>query len=240
MDVFVVPLWGLYANLIAQLLSQISSHFIVHYHRLVVRRAKETYQERHHTQSQLAILPEQAADEGIPLNGDLPPDERKSQLCKHAFTRPHKENSDKLVVRRYINFLLPFGSVLLGILLAIACVLPSLTLEAHGLIGILIEFYWKLREEAVRYKSVFEIAATFVDQARYMGGFKNYVGIGFMSLLFVVTIFIVPVALLAVLVFQWLYPLAKKGRERAALVLEILHAWQYVEVYILAIIIQSW
>ena len=39
-DMMVVPLWGLYANLIAQLISQISSHFIIHYHRRIVRRAK--------------------------------------------------------------------------------------------------------------------------------------------------------------------------------------------------------
>ena len=38
-DLLVVPLWGLYANMIAQLLSQVSSHFMIHYHRQVVHRA---------------------------------------------------------------------------------------------------------------------------------------------------------------------------------------------------------
>merc|ERR1711884_653349 len=31
-NLMVIPVWGLYANLIAQLISQISSHFILHYH----------------------------------------------------------------------------------------------------------------------------------------------------------------------------------------------------------------
>ena len=38
-DLLVVPLWGLYANMIAQLLSQVSSHFMIHYHRQVVHCA---------------------------------------------------------------------------------------------------------------------------------------------------------------------------------------------------------
>lgn len=35
-DLMVIPLWGLYSNMTAQLLSQISSHFIIHFHRRVV------------------------------------------------------------------------------------------------------------------------------------------------------------------------------------------------------------
>jgi len=39
LQLLVIPLWGLYANMLAQLLSQISSHVIIHYHRKSVNNA---------------------------------------------------------------------------------------------------------------------------------------------------------------------------------------------------------
>jgi hypothetical protein len=39
-DLIVIPKLGLYANFVAQVVSQISSHFIIHYDRKVVREAK--------------------------------------------------------------------------------------------------------------------------------------------------------------------------------------------------------
>ena len=42
-DLVVIPMWGLYANMIAQLISQISSHFIIHYHRHIVFVAAERH-----------------------------------------------------------------------------------------------------------------------------------------------------------------------------------------------------
>ena len=38
-DLLVVPKWGLYANLMAQIISQLSSHFIIFYHRRIVQAA---------------------------------------------------------------------------------------------------------------------------------------------------------------------------------------------------------
>jgi hypothetical protein len=42
-DMLVVPLWGLYANMMAQLLSQITSHAIIYYHRRVVKAASRAH-----------------------------------------------------------------------------------------------------------------------------------------------------------------------------------------------------
>ena len=39
-DVRVIPVWGLYANMIAQVLSQIVSHICIYYHRNVVTAAE--------------------------------------------------------------------------------------------------------------------------------------------------------------------------------------------------------
>lgn len=40
-DMMLVPLWGLYSNMIAQILSQISSHFIIYYHRCIEASGKQ-------------------------------------------------------------------------------------------------------------------------------------------------------------------------------------------------------
>ena len=42
------------------------------------------------------------------------------------------------------------------------------------------------------------------------------------------------------LLAQWLMPLTRKHRYRLSIVLEILQAWQYVEVYLLAVLVASW
>ena len=42
-DLVVVPVWGLYANLLAQLLSQVVSHFAIHYHRNIIANAGYHY-----------------------------------------------------------------------------------------------------------------------------------------------------------------------------------------------------
>jgi hypothetical protein len=42
-DLFVIPLWGLYSNMLAQLVSQLSSHVIIYYHRHIVFVATDTW-----------------------------------------------------------------------------------------------------------------------------------------------------------------------------------------------------
>merc|ERR1719410_2072136 len=42
LDLVVVPVWGLYANLLAQLISQISSHVIIYYHHKIVQETLYT------------------------------------------------------------------------------------------------------------------------------------------------------------------------------------------------------
>ena len=213
--------------MIAQLISQVSSHYVVHYHRKIISCAKDAYNKKHGLEPE----PESSAEE----NDGVP----KEQLCQHSFSRSHRNMPAGLVVRRFVNFVLLFGSLVLCVLLAVSCDIPSLKLETLGVIGLLIELGQNL-EPAVRYEGVFSMAKLLVDQAKYLGGFTNYIGMGFLAFLFVLTVFLVPVMQIATLAFHWFAPLAPKRRKKVALILEILQAWQYVEVYILAIIIESW
>jgi hypothetical protein len=213
-NLLVVPMWGLYANMIAQLISQVSSHFIVHYHRRIIRSATAIYEERQGVKSESNL----STDDGN-TRGLLPSPEqlegKKDQLCKHAFSRPRREESDRLIVRRYINKLLLSSSILLGVLLIASCGIPSLKLETNGIVGLLVEFGQNLND-AVRYESVYSMANMLNEQAKYLGGFTHHVGLGFLSFLFVVTVMVVPVIHVSTLMFQWFFPLAAKGRETVA------------------------
>ena len=227
-DLLVVPMWGLYANMIAQLISQVSSHYVIHYHRKIVSLAKDEYNKKHGLEENTSEK-DTEEDEGA----------AKEKLCKHLFSRPHRMRAEKLGVRRCVNKAVIIGSLVLCVMLAVSCGIPSLKLEIWGVIGLLIELGQNL-EPAVRYEGVFSMARLLVDQAKYLGGVSNHVGMRFLAFLFVLTVFMVPVMQVATLVYHWVAPLAPKRRKKVALVLEILQAWQYVEVYILAIIIESW
>lgn len=238
-QLLVIPMWGLYANMIAQLMSQISSHFIVMYHRRIIIHAKQMYKDRHHPQGKSGLAVEQQ-DVTELLSPDLAQEEKKDQLCKHAFIRPHKTEGSKLTPRRVMNGFLPICALLLMVLLFFACYWPSLKLEVYGAIGIVIEAGTKFTSEAVREESIFSKAKILIDQAKYLDEIRHYIGNGFLAILFIGTLFFVPIMTLCSLMYLWLVPTTRERKARMAITLEILQAWQYVEVYMLGIIIESW
>ena len=232
-------MWGLYANMIAQLMSQISSHFIVMYHRRIIRDAKKMYKTRHHSQGKTGLAVEQQ-DVTELLSPDLAEEEKKEPLCKHAFIRPHKAEGARLEPRRVVNGLVPICALLLTVLLFFACYWPSLKLEVFGVVGIVIEVGQKFEMDAVREESIFSKAKVLIDQAIYLDKAKHYIGNGVLAILFIGTLFVVPIMSLGTLVYLWLVPTTRKQKGKCAVLLEILQAWQYVEVYMLGIIIESW
>ena len=234
-------MWGLYANLIAQLMSQISSHFIVMYHRRIIRTGQQKYQERHHPErTAAAVASSGESGESNLSSPEMAEDSKKDQLCRHLFTRAHKQDGDKVVASCTVNASLPAISVVLAALLTVSCILPSLRIEAYGVVGIAIELGKRFAEDAVRYKSIFSIAVTLVEQAVYMGEIRHYLGHIFLALMFIVTMLLVPVVMLATMMYMWLFPQTRERRERVAITIETLQAWQYVEVYILGVLIESW
>lgn len=249
-DLLVVPVWGLYANMIAQIISQISSHFIIHYHRQVVKHA---HRARHAIFRKTAGFLEPDMEEGAEgflddraassttnsLESEDPEDAaRKDKLCEHAFVRPHS-NNHRLVARGYVNPLLVFVAVALSALLLAGCILPSFSLEIMGILGVLVESGngWN---QAVEEHSVFTITEMLSDQASFVGGVGNHLGLGTLSGLLVVTVLIVPLVLSMGLLYHWFAPMTKKSRRRLEVALEALHAWQYVEVYLIAMVVASW
>jgi hypothetical protein len=233
LEVVIVPRWGIYANLIAQMISQISSHFIIHYHRLIVRDASKKYQERHASiQQALTVHTAEDSDEtSSQMEG-----KNKHCLKDTAFARPHKGDSHKLVARENTSYALVFGTVLLNLFLIMGCAIPSMSIDVQGLIGFVSQAGLGTYKEF----DVFSIAKVLMDDGRSLGGANFIMGYFLLSSVLVITVFIVPIAQSFTLVHHWFRPMIDSERKWYSVVIEVLGAWQYAEVFILALFVGSW
>merc|ERR1711915_887055 len=118
-NIMLVPKWGLYANFIAQVLSQLTSHVIIHYHRRVVENALATIgrdslatigrdsqaRTSRRTQDEISIQSSQLENQ---LHNT---DDVDDILHKHCFLEPQR--SDRLVIRPMVNVVVIFVTVTL-------------------------------------------------------------------------------------------------------------------------------
>jgi len=221
LDLLVVPMWGLYANLIAQLVSQLSSHFIIHYHRKVAKRALDSYSQ------------------SIANHSSKTREDQKELLRTHQFGRPHRGEEEKLIVRTWVNYaLISLVSSSAAFIIA-GCIFPSFSIEVFGLLGVAVESGQESRE-AKTYHSVFTVIKLLFEQAKFLEIVKNYVGLGSFSVIFALTVLLVPILQSLVLLGHWFVPMTMKQRMKMSVLVEILQAWQYAEVYVIAIFVASW
>ena len=168
-----------------------------------------------------------------------PSETPKNALCDHAFSRPHRGESDKLVIRRWVNPIIAFGSVVLLVFVVIGCTLPSFSVEVLGIIGIMVESGQGFESAESSY-SLFTIIGMLFDQAAFTGRTADYLGLASLSILMILSVLLVPMVQTCSLLVQWFRPIHQKSRQRLSIGVEILQAWQYMEVFILSIIIASW
>ena len=255
LDLLVSPKWGLYANLMAQIISQISSHFIIHYHRRIVEVALTNVgqdipdigitgtaimDEDDNENDNLAMEPKtfatMASDESMTPDA---PEPIKSRLCAAAFKRPHRGDTDKLVARRIVSPMLVFLAIFCIVLIIVGCIMPTYSVSAYGIVGVLVESGQKFSAAETSY-SVFTTISLLFEQARLTGTIADFIGLGSLSVILLLSVLVVPIAQSLVLLVQWFVPLTRKRRHRLMILLEILQAWQYAEIYLLAIIVGSW
>jgi Paraquat-inducible protein A len=127
----------------------------------------------------------------------------------------------------------------LVILVVVGCVMPSFTLDIHGLVGVAVESGQKF-EDATTYHSVFTVAQLLMEEARFLDTPSDYLGLGTLSVLFVLTVLVVPVLQSLALMRQWFSALTLEERSRMSIAIEVLQAWQYAEVYLISIFVASW
>lgn len=219
-QMLVVPLWGLYANMLAQLVAQVSSHVIIFYHRKTVKAAANLQQ------IDLNLSP--LSDTGA-----------KEKLCAHSFKLDYAASTKRAIIHKAVSWILLAVLLSFIILVVLGCSLPSFSIEVLGLLGLAVESGNRF-EEAKEYYSVFELASMAMDQARYINEAPDYIGLGTLASLLVITVFIVPMAQAVSLLAQWFAPMTRKHRSMNTTFNEIMSAWQYMEVYVLSIIIAAW
>jgi Paraquat-inducible protein A len=249
LDLLVAPKWGLYANLTAQIISQISSHFIIHFHRRMIEKALKADQVVPDLVHTATALIDEEGNEHENVTNTTPgkfismiqdsSELWKGQLCSHAFRRPHRGESDKLVIRRFVSPLLVLLAMCCTVLVILGCILPSYSVRALGIVGILVESGQKFSAADTKYSAFTTITLLF-EQASLTGNAADLVGLGSLSLILLLSVLVAPIAQSLFLLVQWFTPLSKKRRKRLMILLEILQAWQYAEVYLLAILVGSW
>jgi hypothetical protein len=166
-------------------------------------------------------------------------EQTKNQLSTFAFKRPHRGESDKLVIRRFVNPMLIALATCCILLVILGCVLPSYSVSAYGIVGILVESGQKFSAAESSY-SVFTTISLLFEQAKLTGTAADFVGLGSLAIIMLLSVLFAPIAQSVTLLIQWFIPLTRKRRHRLMILLEILQAWQYAEVYLLAIIVGSW
>jgi hypothetical protein len=212
--------------MIAQLVSQVSSHFIIHYHRRIVDVATSCRDSDVTGQND-------ASHSLSTLN------RAKNRLHEQEFVRPHRGETDKLVTFRWVNKALVATVLCLTVLVVLGCTIPSLSLEILGIVGVAVES-GQTFEEAKSYHSVFTIIQLLMEQASFLNTAGDYIGHGTLSALLAFSVLVVPIAQSIVLVWQWFSLSTMKTRARIAILAEVLQAWQYAEVYLIAIFVASW
>jgi uncharacterized paraquat-inducible protein A len=234
-EIMVIPKLGLYANFIAQIVSQVSSHYIIHYHVKAVDESRKRLRQPtartdgEETGNESLSSTSSEADLRVPVS-----------LSTTAYGRPHRGDNKALVARPFVApLLLLSGAVVVAFVVA-GCVLPSFSAEVMGFFGIAVELGKGPDTEAVTDYSLFKMIEILFKQASYSGDVGDYIGLGALSALLIATVCIIPVLQTALLLYSWLASMNQTRRKRLVFFNDILQAWQYTEVYALSVVVGSW
>ena len=221
-EVLVVPKWGLYANMIAQLISQISSHFIIYYHRKVLNATIEREQFKGRQVKSLS------KSENI---SNLDSESTSNYLFKSLET-------GEIYSFTYATDCLVASTIFAAIILfTIGCIIPSFGLELLGILGLAIDIG---NDGAANIQhGLFSIIETIMHQATYLNDIASYIGLGTLCVLFAVTVLIVPILQSMLLILMWFIPMKLELLKRSFLVMEIFQAWQYCEVFLLTVLVAT-
>ena len=131
----------------------------------------------------------------------------------------------KNIFRVLISFLLflTLGLVLVG------SNITSFSFNFHGLAELALELF---EINSQRNYSVLELGFKVPDAAEYPNDFI----IRYTQIIFLLTVFGMPVAMLLTVIFVWFIPLPRKAQKSFYAVIEILNAWSCLDVFVLSII----
>jgi len=240
LDLLVVPVWGLYANIIAQHLSQITSHYLIFYHRKIVCKGLEKGDSQVKITGPDASDVESAAiDSGTNIQSSSTTDALKENLKDHGYSRPHRGDKDVIYVRRGVSTATLVTGALLVTLIIVGCCLPCFSLDMLGVLGLAVESGQNFQQAFTEY-SVFSIFNLLIDEAAFLGTTKDWIGLVSIALAFVLTVLVVPIFQTLVLLYHWWVPMTRERHLRFVTLTEICQAWQYIEVFVIAVMVSAW
>jgi len=158
-----------------------------------------------------------------------------------SYIRPHKPGSRKLSARRCLNVMILSSSILISVfIIAGVFFLPNVSVERRGVIGGLMA--WDSDEQISKdYYSLFGIVQALRYQARvFAEDTKAQVGCATYSALLIICCCIVPVTEAMLLSVMWFKRMTRKQRTLLYETIEMLEAWQYADVYLLALVFANW
>ena len=171
--------------------------------------------------------------------GAVSTEDVEESLMAHSFARPHRAENDRVIARWFATPFLFCSGAILSALVVLGCALPSFSLELLGLVGVAVEAGQRFEEASTDF-SLFRMVKVLFNQADFTSRIADYIGLGSFAALLVVTVLMVPLAQTALLLYHWIRPMTRSKRTKVVVANEVLQAWQYTEVYALAVLVGSW
>lgn len=95
-------------------------------------------------------------------------------------------------------------------------------------------------QKAVTEYSVFSLVGMLMEEARFLDSAGDYIGLGVLSILVILAVLVVPLVLTSTLLYQWFTPTTRNRKVKISVTVAILQAWQYIEVYLIAVVVSCW
>ena len=252
LDLIMIPLWGLFANMLAQIVSQISSHWIIYYQDKITMKAllklsendassdtDEMSGEDVNAAESFDTFDQQYGSSIEEEKGTRTRHEQKTALCDHRFYLSGELRGNKVKIRNETNIFVGFvGS------LTIFCILYGtfaqyLRIDMTGVIAGLISA-GNDGAEPVIHHSVITVAQTMIGVGEFVGTTSAKVGVAVLAFVMIATCAAIPVLQCLCVLALWFVPVTEKRRSHLIWTIEILKAWQYLEVYFLGTLVMMW
>ena len=169
---------------------------------------------------------------------DVPDEDRcladtKESLRDHVFNVAGNVKR-RFVITRQAALLLDAATLLLFILLMAGCTMPSFRMEVWGVVGVAMDF----GREGSRGESysIFDVSGLIMSQAE-SGNARSILGLYWIALIFVICALFVPLLQCFCLSVMWSRPMTIMQQKKLVVINEIVSAWQYLEVYLIAIVV---
>jgi len=229
------PRVGLYCNLLAQFVSQIVAHIQMYWHRRVMEEVQQEEAVAHWSeQSKTAGMHSKdtagtvGGSSGSPRTistlGTLP----RESVCSYACAMLGAQRASGLM-----RLLIPCALAFSVLLLLVGMVLPIFSVNTFGVVAKLMEFE-DSDSRSVTY-SFLELSQELVSIVAK--DWTNQLGMWSLSAMFIISTAVLPIIQALLWCILWAIPLGLTGMKRVLLCIEVSAAWQFFDVFLIAVLI---